>query len=107
MIINYVAITICIVFIIDLSGIIPTLNRTLQKLLKTEKQITIKPISCSLCMTHHILLIYMLFVNPSIINYLIICLLSFSTPIIKDTLVLTKDIIIKIIDTIYFFINKI
>lgn len=107
MIINYVAITICTVFIIDLSGIIPTLNRTLQKLLKTEKQLTIKPFSCSLCMTHHVLLIYMLFVNPSIINYLIICLLSFSTPIIKDTLVLTKDIIIKIIDTIYFFINKI
>lgn len=107
MIINYVVITICIVFIIDLSGIIPTINRTLQKLLKTEKQITIKPLNCSLCMTHHILLIYMLCVNPSIINYLIICLLSFSTPIIKDTLVLTKDIIIKIIDTIYFFINKI
>ena len=107
MIINFIAITICIVFIIDLSGIIPTLNKTLQKLLKTEKQLTIKPFSCSLCMTHHVLLIYMLFVNPSIINYLIICLLSFATPIIKDILILIKDILIKIIDTIYFLINKI
>ena len=105
--INCILITICVVFIVDLSGIMIELETSLQKILKTDKKLKLKPISCSLCMTHHTCVIYLLCVNQfSIMTYTFVCMLAFISPIIKDTLILFKDLIIKIIDFIYFIINK-
>ena len=106
-----ILLTCCIVFIVDLSGISNTIKKMLWLWLKPNKQyqdFNVKLITCSLCLTHHILLLYIIFLGEfCITNYFIICLLSFATPIIKDTLVLIKDILVKIIDTLYFLINKI
>lgn len=102
--------TSCIVFIVDLSGISDTIKKMLWLWLKPNKQyqdFNVKLITCSLCLTHHILLLYIIFLGEfCVINYFMVCLLSFSTTIIKDVFILFKDLIIKLIDFLYFIINK-
>ena len=100
LILNFLYITIITVFIIDLSGIIQEIQRKLQIILNTNKSINIKPLNCSLCMAHHINFIYLLFnINQYFLLYwVIICLLSFSTPIIKDILLIIKELIIKLLN---------
>lgn len=105
--INCILISICVVFIVDLSGIMTELETFLQKILKTDKRLKLKPFSCDLCMTHHSCVIYLLWVNQfSIMTYTFVCMLAFLAPIIKDTLILFKDLIIKLINFLYFIINK-
>lgn len=107
MLIDLFIITAIIVFVIDLSGVMDSIYNWLRKWLKTTKELQIKPFDCSLCMTHHILLLYLLITSQfTLINYLVVCMLSFFTPVIKDIMILTKDLAIKIIDRLYFLINK-
>lgn len=105
--VNCILISICVVFIVDLSGIMTELETFLQKILKTDKRLKLKPISCDTCMTHHTCVIYLLCVNQfSIMTYTFVCMSAFLAPIIKDILILFKDLIIKLIDFLYFIINK-
>lgn len=107
MLIDLFIITAIIVFVIDLSGVMDSIYNWLRKWLKTTKELQIKPFDCSLCMTHHILLLYLLITSQfTLINYLVVCMLSFFTPVFKDIMLLTKDLAIKIIDRLYFLINK-
>ena len=100
LILNFLYITIITVFIIDLSGIIQEIERKLQIILNTNKSINIKPLNCSLCLTHHINFIYLLFnINQHFLLYwVIICLLSFATPIFKDIILIIKELTIKLLN---------
>ena len=101
MIINLIIITFSIVYIIDFSGFIFNISKTIWKILNKNKEYQytlIKPFGCSLCMTFWVTLGYCyLIINLSLIYSIGIAVLcgGFLTVIIK-----------KIINIFYNKINK-
>lgn len=104
--INLLLIQLILVFIIDLSGVMNSIKYFISKYLTKGKIISdnfrIKPFDCSLCMTFWTSLIYLWLTNSFTLPYISAsCLLAFLTPLAKDTLLLVKDLITKLINTIY------
>ena len=111
-IINIILLAIIIVFIVDLSGSIEHLVKPIVKHLlhiPSHKDIMLPLIECSLCVTWWIDLIYVCYVtiansftfNQFLILVSVLALVSFLTPVIKDTLILIKDLIIRFIEVFY------
>lgn len=105
--IEIIYIAIICVCIIDLSGIIQSIEEMLKKWLKIQKgEVRIpKPFSCSLCMCFWTGLVYLICTGQFtffMIAYVLI--ISILTPQIKDLIYLLKDIIDYILNLIY---NKI
>lgn len=97
-------ISLILVFIIDLSGAMPKLNRFIWNKLYPSVKYTnweIPLISCSLCSNFWIGIIYLIITGFSLKMLAYVALLSFATTIFKDILVLVKDLFVKIIDIIY------
>lgn len=109
MITNLILIAIIVVNIIDLSGFIQNVKYLICKLLnKPQQDFPLKPFDCSYCTTHWIGLIYLIITKEiSVLSYAILLLVCFFTPLIKDLLMIIKDLMTKIVDKLYFFINKI
>lgn len=109
LLINILLIAVITVFIIDLSGAINNLVKPIVRKmlhLSPNADIHLPLIGCSLCVTFWAGLIYLLaagaFNLPGIV---IVCIVSFLTPIISDTLILCKDILTKLIDLIYLMLQ--
>jgi hypothetical protein len=101
MIINLILISLILVWIIDLTDIIDSMESGLSKWLKGRARIP-KPFSCSLCMTFWCGIIYLLCTNEfTIPTMALVCLLSFLTPIMKNLLELVRDSINNLLDLIY------
>jgi len=105
-IINLLLIQLIIVFIIDLSGVMNSIKIALSKWLTKGKVAStgfnIKPFDCSLCMTFWIGLIYLLITKSFTLPYIaVVAGLSFLTQSANDLLLLIKDLITKVINTIY------
>lgn len=100
---NLLLITLAVVHLIDLSGFIHTIKRTILKLLgRPPQDFSLKPFDCSYCMTHHISVIYLLCINQfTLINYVIVLSLAFMTPVIKDLMIYLKDLLTAFVDWIY------
>lgn len=99
-----VFISFLIVYIIDLSGFIDNLKEFLWNRLyrvKYNPNWRIKPFDCSLCTTWWVGLIYILFTGFSFHRLLLIALLSFLTPQIKDLLLALQRVIQEIINWIW------
>ena len=109
--INLFILTCIIVFIIDLSGFVDEMvKRLYYKYIKVGDYHTLipklKPLTCSLCLSFWVGLIYLLItLQFTIIMIGYVCLLSFLTPIIGDILVMIKDALNKIINLIYKLID--
>lgn len=92
---DLILIQIIIVFIIDVSGIVPTIKHLLSRYLTKGKissqNFPLKPLDCSLCMMHWVGLIYILFHSPSILLYAFVCILSFLTTITYELLLNIQD----------------
>ena len=109
LLINILLIAIIAVFIIDLSGAINNLVKPIVRKilhLSPNADIHLPLIGCSLCVTFWVGLIYLLaakaFALPGIVA---VCIVSFLTPIISDTLILCKDLLTKLIDLIYLMLQ--
>lgn len=105
MILNLFIIAVITVFIIDISGFVNEVKLMISKWLTKGKIISadwdLKPFTCSLCMTFWIGLIYIICLNQfTLLNLLLVCVFSFLTPVINETLLLIKDLIIKLINKI-------
>ena len=111
-IINIILLATIIVFIVDLSGSIEHLVKPIVKHflhIPPHKGITLPLIECSLCCTWWCGLIYVCYVtiansftfNQFLILVSVLALVSFLTPVIKDILVLIKDLIIRFIEVFY------
>ena len=108
MILQQILIVIFCVCVIDLSGIITSLKKGIAKYLKVPdyQKINLPLISCSLCTSFHIQWIYLLICCKFTIMYLAISiLLSIFTPQIKDLIMLFQDLITKLINKIYEYID--
>ena len=105
LLINILLIAIIAVFIIDLSGAINNLVKPIVRKilhLPPNADIDLPLIGCSLCVTFWVGLIYLLVAKSCALPGIVaVCIVSFLTPIISDTLILCKDILTKMIDLIY------
>ena len=111
-IINILLLATIIVFIVDLSGSIEHLVKPIVKHLlhiPSHKDITLPLIECSLCVVWWSGLIYVCYVsianaftfNQFLILVSVLSVVSFLTPVIKDLLILIKDLIIRFIEVFY------
>lgn len=95
-------IALIVVIIIDLSGFMDSLKSGIKYILTKGKMSSsdyrLKPLDCSLCMTFWLGILYLLITNQFTIGYLLyVCILSIFTDIFKDTIILVKDLLIKLI----------
>lgn len=111
-IINLCLIAVICVFIVDISGAMDSLKSGIKFILTKGKMnnsdYRLKPFDCSLCMTWWSCLIYLIIIGQLTFQYVaIICLLCTFCGLIKSSILLIEDIIIKIINLIYkYFIDK-
>lgn len=103
---NLILITIITVIVIDISGIVDDAKLLLSKWITKDKiskyDYRLKPFDCSFCMNFWISLTYILIIGQfSLILLAFILLLSVMTPVIKETIMLTKDLLLKLINFIY------
>lgn len=95
---NLIYITLILIFIIDRCGFIEHVKDWFKKWLHIT-DISFKPFDCSLCMVHHIGLIYLLCTHFTLPLYVFLCFMSLSTTYINYLL----DVIFE---TIEFLIYK-
>ena len=99
-----------IIFICDLSGaiddlVIPIVKRAFN--IPKNANISIKPISCSLCMVFWLGLLYLLIQHAfTIPNIAYVCLLAYLTPHLKAILLYMKELLIFIENKLYKFIDE-
>ena len=99
-----IATSIC--FIIDISGIIESIEWWFSKWLNRPCKIP-KPFSCSLCMTFWIGLFYIVFIDFSLLNLLFVCLVAALSENISKMLVIIKGFISEVQDAVQLLIKKI
>ncbi len=104
--IHLILIAAIVVFIVDISGAVDSLKSGLKWILTGGKMkdsnYDLKPFSCSLCMTFWVGIIYLFCTGNFTLPYFgFVCFLSCFSGIIKSTILLVEDIIIKIIQLIY------
>lgn len=74
------ALAFIVVYIVDETGIVDSFKAFIKRWLNTKSDITLKPLDCSLCMTHWVCLVYVLiFGTLDIFVYLYILFLSCNT----------------------------
>ena len=74
------ALAFIVVYIVDETGIVNSFKTFIKRWLNTKSDITLKPLDCSLCMTHWVCLVYVLiFGSLDIFIYLYILFLSCNT----------------------------
>lgn len=103
--INLLIITCLIVWVIDLTDVMDYFKKLIWRLVwgkKQYKQFRMKPLDCSLCMSWWIGIVYILLLKNFTIAMLgYVGLLSFLTPVIKDVLVMIKDMLVGLLNLIY------
>jgi hypothetical protein len=98
---NVVFIQIIVCFIIDLSGVIQSIESGLSKWLKFKCVIP-KPFSCSLCSGWWINLIYLIVVHQFTLPYIVfVALVSFFSKNISGFLRWIQELLVKIEDLLY------
>lgn len=110
---NLLALAAIVCYIVDVSGFIDTLKEAIFRLINSGVDVqyrdySLKPFDCSLCAVWWATLTYTVISNgwtTSIIDVLICALLSIYAGVISDTLMLTRDVLIKFIDKIYTLIK--
>lgn len=100
MILKLFLITFIVVSIVDISGIIQSLQKGLARLFNVKwYQINLPLISCSYCMNWWLSLLYIYIHNCFTIPYIaLILLLSGLTPIFKELFYTISDLLLKILN---------
>lgn len=105
MILQLLMISIIVCFVVDISGIIESIESALSKWLKGKAQLP-KPFNCSLCLTFWIGLIYVICVDFALYNVLLVCVFSALSEHITSTIILIKQLIAWLFDKIIDLITK-
>ncbi len=97
MIIDLILIQVIVVILIDISGIVQSVEGLIARMLSLKK-VSIYMIECSFCMNHHTAFIYLLLTGAlSLKNYCFVLILSFLTSVTKDLLWGVRDRLIKLV----------
>ena len=108
---NLFLISIISVFIVDISGAVESFKTGFKWLITkgkmSDSNYILKPFDCSLCVNFWSSLIYLMVIGKFTLEYItIVCLLCCFLNIIKSTILLVEDIMLKINKTIYrYFID--
>lgn len=105
MILDILMISIITCFVIDISGIIESIESILGKWLGGKAKIP-KPFSCTLCSTFWIGLIYVICVDCTLLNVLLVCVVSALTEPISKCILIVRELISWVIDKIQDIITK-
>lgn len=104
MIFDIICIIVITVIITDQLNFFEEFSSSIKSILtrgKFKSPIKFKLWICSSCQAHWLSLIYLIYTgNLTIVNYTIILILSWSTPLINSIFTLLKNIFLKIINTI-------
>lgn len=96
-IIDLILIQIIVVILIDISGIVQSIEGLIARMLSLKK-VSIYMLECSFCMNHHTAVIYLLLTGAlSLKNYCFVLILSFLTSVTKDLLWGVRDRLIKLV----------
>ena len=100
LLLNLIAITVIVVFIVDLSGFQDTTKRLIWRWLKGKdkpyKDFPMKFPFCSLCMSHHTMLLWVICTGQfSLLIWCLICLISYMSIHIKALLEIVSDMLTK------------
>lgn len=95
-----------LVYLIDCSGFVDSVKLFISDLLTRGKikttNFSLKPFTCSLCMVWWVGLLYIIITgNFTILNLLLVSMLSFLTPVSKDLLFIMRDGLTYIINKLY------
>lgn len=92
------ALAFIVVYIVDETGIVNSFKSFIKKWLNTKSDITLKPLDCSLCMTHWVCLVYvLLFGTLDIFVYLYILFLSCNTDNIYTLIQKVNEVINRLL----------
>ena len=95
--IDLILIQVIVVILIDISGIVQSVEGLIARLLSLKK-VSIYMLECSFCMNHHTAFIYLLLTGAlSLKTYAIVLVLCFFTSITKDLLWGIRDRLIKLV----------
>lgn len=103
-------IAVCAVIVVDLSGFVMEVKKAVWRWVWKDKrpyqEFSAKPFDCSLCTTFWVSLGYLIISGTWTLPLMTLSLVfAFLTPVIKDAILTAKDLIQKIIDTIYWYFN--
>lgn len=106
MFLRLIIIACVVVLTIDISGFVQSLKRFISLKLTKGKidsnSFSIKPFDCSYCMTFWCGLLFTIVSGEfTLVNLLYVCLVPFFTDTIRQTLLLIKDTLNKLIDKYY------
>jgi hypothetical protein len=105
MFINLLLIAICVVIIIDISGIIDDIENRLSKWLKGKVKLG-KPWVCSFCMYHHISLIYLICVGELTLKlYTLILIFAHLSGVLASLLICIRETLLWLIEKAYNALN--
>ena len=94
---DLILIQIIVVILIDISGIVQSIEGLIARMLSLKK-VSIYMLECSFCMNHHTAVIYLLLTGElSLKNYCFVLILSFLTSVTKDLLWGVRDRLIKLV----------
>ena len=105
MILDLFLITIIICFIIDISGIVDTIEWWLSKWLKVTCKVP-KPFSCSLCMTFWVGLIWISIFDFTLLNFVYVCLFATLSEQISNMIIIIKQLVQWVQDAIVLWLQK-
>ena len=89
------------VFIIDISGVMDSIERAIAKWLNVNKIRIPKPFSCSLCMSWWVGIAYCIIMHSFTISWIAyVALIAFLTPVTYNILTFVRDLLNKIIDAL-------
>lgn len=103
---NILVINLALILVIDLSGFVPSVKRLISKWL-TKNQIEtdsfrIRPFDCSYCMTFWCTLLFIIVTGQfTFLNLLLVIIVTHLTDVTRQTMLLIKDLLLKIINTAY------
>lgn len=94
---DLILIQIIVVILIDISGIVQSVEGLIARLLSLKK-VSIYMLECSFCMNHHTAVIYLLLTGAlSLKTYCFVLILSFLTSVTKDLLWGVRDRLVKLV----------
>lgn len=98
---NLILIQLIVVIIIDISGIVQSVENAIARALKL-KSVSIHLIECSFCINHWVGLLYLLLTSSlSLETYCFVLILSFFTTVTKELMYCVRDNVLKLINRLY------
>lgn len=108
---NIFLITIILCLLVDITGVVESIKNWLKKWLNIRGEVNLKPFDCSLCMSHHINLVYFIYiyikvgVEYPLVVYAYILFLAVNTTNITSMLLYIRDLIENIIQKLWSRLN--